>query len=190
MRYIVRHVDTMPERVECVSEMQKQIPDLIVVRDVKHQAMDTLLRALEAAGDDSCIHIEDDLELCNEFVERSSRFIAMTPYIPIVFYSASVKRTELRPASSFYTTTCFYLPEGMSADVLDFYHNRWDETVKGKDDPDWTDLLLSRYLVSIHQPYLQLSPGIVQHKLGKSAISPYHNSKRQTQYFYKGDDSE
>lgn len=169
-----------------LSEYTSAIPTLEVAKDRIHNAMDTFRLSLEMAGDDPCVHLEDDIILCDDFVRRIEAEIAKRPNDVIQFFS--MRKDDLTIGSRyirgslFCCGVCFYLPQGMSADILNFM-NSWD---KYDDDPTGLDTpLMSDYFKTNKIKYWNVCPNLVDHKQVKSRINPRRSTKRQSLSFGK-----
>ena len=185
MRYIVRHTDWVTERVQCVAEMKRQIPNLEVVNDSTHNAMDTFLDAMLAAGNDACVHMEDDLRLCSHFTDKIERAIALADDMPMQFYASSktITTTTLRAGSTFSSTVCFYLPKGMSKAVYDFYCNEWMHSKYYEMHPTGFDIVVNRFFCAHGLKYIYYCPCFVQHEPWTSVINPSRSKKRHSIMF-------
>ena len=82
LRFIMR---TMPG-VD-VSEYKEAIPRLELCIDKTHNAFDTFNESLRMAGSDPCVHLEDDIILCDHFVDRITNEIMKRPNDVIQFFS-------------------------------------------------------------------------------------------------------
>lgn len=181
VRYVMRTVGNVD-----LSEYFDAIPDLEIAKDRIHDAMDTFKLSLEMAGDDPCVHLEDDIILCDNFVERVEAEIAKRPNDVIQFFS--MRKDDLTVGSRyilgglFCMGQCFYLPAGMSADILRFM-DTWD---KYDTDPNGLDTPLMSDYFKLHKvKYWNVCPNLVDHKVQKSRIDPRRSSKRQSFTFVK-----
>lgn len=180
MRYIVRSI---PERQDCVDYLQRRIPGLEICQDRKRDAMDTFLRALEMAGNDPAVHLEDDIVLARDFTARVEQEISRLPGDVIQFFSMRAK--DLTEGSrwdrNFLMGQCFYLPAGWSLRVREFFGRWWP--LNRNENPTGLDLMVGDYLRSVRQSYWIHCPSLVDHRNRKSAINPRRSTKRQSKTF-------
>lgn len=181
MRYFLMSV---PERRQYIMPIQRQIPQLEVIRDRVRDAMETLLRTF-AQTDEGAVYLEDDAELTSNFPAKIEAFVAQHPDSVINFFSRSkddpVKGTRQLPGSRFYYTCCFYLPPGMASQIIEF-RKTWDKPEReGLIGP--TDTLVSAYMQARGLSYWCHVPSLVQHRQIKSTIDPRRSTKRQSATF-------
>lgn len=142
--------------------------------------MTTFLMALETAGSDPAVHLEDDIVLCDDFLAT------ITPHLkthPVQFFSRVKEDITLgsrwRPGRSFVNAQCFYLPPGMSFEVLKF-GARWS----GLDEhPTGLDLMVADFFASQDVRYWNHVPSLVDHAESVSLIDPRRSSRRQSLTF-------
>ena len=162
-----------------LSEYFEKIPGLEICCDVDRNAMHTFKAALEKAGDSPCVHMEDDVVLCNNFKQRIIAEIEKRPNEVIQFFS--MRKADLTQGSRYISGSlfccalCFYLPKGMSAELLSFMDEwtRFGEHPNGLDYP-----LTSCFLGSKKVKYWNVCPNLVDHKQVKSRINPKRSTKR------------
>lgn len=173
-RFLVRCV---PERLHFVEEMEAVIPGLERVMDKHRHAMLTFMDAMREAGDDAAVHFEDDAQLCTDFMQRIAPWLEME--FPVQFFSRTRTAAGWQPGGSFAYTICFYLPPGMSKEILHFA-------------PAWPghkihrtgfDLMMADYFSRTGMGYWKVMPSLVQHRETVSAINPRRSTKRQTKAF-------
>jgi hypothetical protein len=178
MRIIIRGV---PTRKAYIAYLKRHLPNAEWCMDQKQDAMDTFLRALEMAGDEPCIHMEDDAILCRGFEEKVKAVIAERPHDLINFFSR--RKDDLDKGSRydyrFSYNICFYLPEFYSADILRYYE-KWED--KGQ-HPTGYDLMMDDWLRERSERHWIHVPSLVDHWEGKSSIDRRRNSKRQSYTF-------
>ena len=163
-----------------LSEYIAQIPDLIVCRDVKHDAMDTFRMSLAMIGDAPAVNLEDDIILCDNFREKILTEINQRPNEVIQFFS--MRKDDLTIGSryirggDFCMNQCFYLPPKMSADLLK-YMDIWQGY---EQNPTAYDYLMADYFKEHKIKYWNVCPNLVDHKIQKSRINPRRSTKRQS----------
>lgn len=180
MKFIVRTVEPRD-----ISILKKNIPNLIVVKDIKHDAMDTFFRGLEAAEEDCAVHLEDDIILCSNFYEKINDVIKNHNEDVIQFFS--MRKDDLTigtryiNGSKFMMNQCFYLPYGMSKGLREWAKTAiyTDDIVKGAG----YDILMANYFKENKIKYLNWCPNLVDHMECKSIIDSRRSSKRQSLTF-------
>ena len=178
VRFIMR---TMPG-VD-TSEYEAAIPQLELCIDKTHNAFDTFNASLEMAGNDPCVHLEDDIILCDHFVDRVIHEISKRPRDVIQFFS--MRKDDLTigsryiPGSKFMMNQCYYIPPMMGPIMLD-YSLHWEGL---EDEPTGYDLMMADFFRLHKVKYWNVCPNLVDHKVCKSRINPKRSSKRQSLTF-------
>lgn len=183
MKFIVR---TTGQRD--ISNLINSIPDLIVCIDDRpnNNAMTCFEKALMLAGEDCCVHLEDDIILCDDFYNRITEIINNHKDDVIQFFS--MRKDDLTIGTryvngrKFLMGQCFYLPKGMSKNILDYYHAGWKRI---NEHPTGLDTMVGDYLGDNKYNYLNIVPNLVDHCIGKSLIDPRRSSKRQSLTFVR-----
>lgn len=180
VRYIMRTVGNVD-----LSEYTSAIPKLEIAKDRIHDAMDTFKLSLEMAGDDPCVHLEDDIILCDDFVRKIEAEIAKRPNDVIQFFS--MRKDDLTVGSRyingslFCMNQCYYIPPGMGTKLL-AYMDVWD---RYDTEPNAYDYLMADFFKLNKIKYWNVCPNLVDHKVAKSRINPKRSSKRQSFTFRK-----
>lgn len=173
------------ERQEFVDYLLERIPGAVVIYDTNRNAMDTFRAALAAAGDGPAVHMEDDIILTRRFTEKVEAAIAERPHMPIQFFS--MRKADLtvgsreEPGRTFLMGQCFYLPAGMSRELLAY---RWPRL---REHPTGLDLMVADFMRERRMRYWLHVPSLVQHRRGKSLIDPRRSSYRQSFTFEEPD---
>lgn len=178
IKFIMRTVGNVD-----LSDYEKQIPELIICKDMIRNAMDTFRMSMAMVGDSACVNMEDDIVLCNDFHNRILEEIAKRPDDVIQFFS--MRKDDLTVGSRYITGSkylmnqCFYLPKGMSADILKYMDSwgRYDE------HPTGCDTLMADYFKEHKIRYWNVVPNLVDHLPVKSRIDPRRSTKRQSLTF-------
>jgi GR25 family glycosyltransferase involved in LPS biosynthesis len=182
MRYIVT---AMPQRLESVKELKRQIPHLEIVWDRHKDAMETFLRACAEAGDDAVVRLEDDVVLTSNFMSKAEAVIEEHKDEVIQFFSRSkydlTLGSRLRAGSSFMMNQCFYLPVGVSRELME-YCPEW-YAINYKEHPSGYDTMMGAYFAKAKRKYWNHVPSLVEHRIMKSLIHPSRSSKRQSTTF-------
>lgn len=168
-----------------ISHILAEIPEAIVVKDYRRDAMANFLNAL-IVTDEPCVHMEDDIELCNGFRKKIEAAIAEHPNEVINFFSLRSKDYELRRpykenGAKYLMNQCFYLPAGYGRKIYEFY-KEWP----GKaENPTGLDNLVADWMKANKLHYIQWFPHLVNHLEGKSLINPKRSSRRLDKNFTK-----
>lgn len=184
--FVVRHVAS-PERADSLAALRDAIPNLIVVEDQLRDAMHTFQLAMaHQAALGGVVHLEDDILLCDRFVERVEAAVAERPRAPIQFFSRraadAVQGSRWMPGSSFSMNQAFYLPAGMSQRMLEF-SEAWP---RHDEHPTGYDILMADAFKAWRQRYWLHVPSLVQHRVGVSLIDRRRAWSRQSATFEGG----
>ena len=180
MKIIVR---CHPKRQNCIDYLQKYLPrEIIFSNDVANDgARANFLNALALAGNESCLHLEDDIYLTQSFLEKVTNVVKKYPNMVIQFYSQNKSDlvTGSRLDTNFLGCLCFYLPANYSAKLLEYFPV-WP---RKDNQPVGSDLMIRAFLKSINKPYFLSIPSLVQHRSGISLIDPSKPQDRQSPSF-------
>lgn len=185
----------MQERVRNVAQVKDQLlaeglgpADITIYPDQHRDPMRAFIGTLSALGESEGLVMEDDVVLCQNFLERVQEAVNLAPdTLPLQFFSlkpTDIERgTGTRAPSSFLGNLCVYYPPGMAADLVAYY----EKTPLWKDGhpehPTGTDLLVRDYLVTTKTPYVQIMPNLVDHQRFESAINTRRSKSRQSVQF-------
>tara|TARA_R100001163_G_C5000330_1_gene149695 strand:+ start:214 stop:765 length:552 start_codon:yes stop_codon:yes gene_type:complete len=178
MRIIIRAVE---ERGHFIDYLKKHLPQAEWCFDEKRDAMHTFLKGMRMANDDPCIHMEEDIVLTKNFLQKATKVISQKPFHLIQFFS--MRKDDIRVGSRFDTkfmmNQCHYNPPTYSRKIADFWEI-WDKKI---DDPVGYDLMMQDFLKSRKEKYWISVPSLVDHRVAKSIIDPRRSSKRQSLTF-------
>lgn len=168
-----------------ISNLRTDIPDLKVCMDYNHDAMGNFLNSMNYT-EAPAVHIEDDIELCNGFLEKIHEAVDLYPDNIINFFSLRKKDYELQKpyferGSKFMMNQCFYIPAGIGPKIAEFYKT-WDKKVI---HPTGYDILMADFMKSRKERYVQWFPHLVNHIECASLIDPRRSSKRTDKNFKK-----
>jgi hypothetical protein len=179
MKILIRAVPN--QRVECVEYLKTNIPNAEIFYDTKRNAMTTFLEALEYVGSEECVHMEEDIFITNNFMDKLLTEISKRPNEIIQFFS--MRKADLtigsRYDNNFCMNQCFYLPSGYSKNILHYY-DKWNGKIK---NPTAYDYLINDFLKERKEKYWISVPSLVEHRIEKSLINPKRSSKRQSLTF-------
>lgn len=180
VRIIIRAV---PERIEYIEYLRQQLPEAEFCMDQKRSAMHTFLMAKKMAGNDPCIHMEDDAILTTDFVRKANDFIAKHPNEIIQFFSRRSKDltigTRREYGGNFSCNVCYYLPPFMSKRILAYFptwDNKWPDSMP-------YDTMMAQFFREEGISYIIHVPSLVNHREGLSQINSRRNSRRHSQSF-------
>jgi len=180
MRVICRAVES---RRSYLADLVREIPYLEIVWDRYRDPMDTFLRAMELAGDDPVIHLEDDAILCAGFMVKALWEIAQRPRQVVQFFSMHLDDPKLgsREYDHFVGAVCFYLPAGYSRELIG-YADRWP---KRASNPTAVDIMLRHWLRKErgNEPHWIVVPNLADHRVGPSSIDATRPERRQSLTF-------
>jgi len=183
MRIIARAVRS---RVECVEYLKVYLPEAVILFDTTGNAMDTFLSAMILAGSDACVHMEEDIFITKNFVEKLEKAVFDRPLEVIQFFS--MRGDDLKIGSrhdcgrTFMMNQCFYLPAGYSKMIHDYYP-RWPQKDYHKTG---YDILIADFLKERKEKYYIHVPSLVQHRNCQSVINPKRPRFRQSKTFVDG----
>lgn len=184
MRYIVR---TVYGRERYVDYLLKRIPDLEVLVDPGLGAMFNFFESLRRANHDAVVHLEDDIILTKNFVQKVEKAVEQHSMNLIQFFSMRKKDLEIgsrwEPGGSFMMNQCVYMPPEMGLRIMKHY-DEWE----GKEgNPTGYDLLMADYMKKKKLRYWIQVPSLVDHRQVRSMINPKRSSKRQSLTFLEPD---
>lgn len=180
--YVARFVE---ERLGNLSGYQSQIPNISIYVDYERNPIGAFINALKIAGDNPCVMFEDDVLLCDNFIQRSNEAILRHPDSVIQFFSMRGKDIEVgsRWDNDFIMAQCVYLPRNYARLITEYFKGTvWDlnqHTING------LDLLIRDFLKSRKEKYWIECPNLVDHRIGKSVIDSRRSSKRISKTFKK-----
>ena len=183
MRYIVT---AMRERFDNVAYLERHIPNLEGVWDEKRDAMDTFLRACVASYGSSVVRLEDDVCLTVDFTAKAEAVIARYPLHVIQFFSRSkydlTIGTRFKHGGTFSMNQCYYMPEGISEHLVEFYDSaEWQ--ARKAEHPYGYDTMMAHMFKLQRRAYLVSVPSLVEHAKIVSAIDSRRSRFRQSTTF-------
>lgn len=171
-----------------LSELKSSIPNLqFIVDDGYHSGFETFIRSLEFT-DEPCVRIEDDIELCNNFVEVIENIISRKPDVIINFFRPNAndfrinKKETLRELTGkwFSYNQCTYYPQGIASKLAKWLREH-REQYKEYDDA------MRDYFVQNDIHFYQYCPNIVNHKSEVSLIDKNRSVKHRVDKHFKKD---
>ena len=149
-------------------------------------AMETFMKSIDMSQDEDCLNLEDDIILCDNFIDEINRAVKAFPNKVITFFTLkNVKETSQMAGKTFCMNQCVYMPKWFNR-LLKKYYPKWIRTERGKANPTGYDYMMGDLLSMLGEKYVLYVPCLVQHMEMKSRINPKRSSKRQTKMF-KGD---
>jgi hypothetical protein len=186
---------TCDGRKEYSNYLNDKIPNLITSYDnftdpgkFKNTSYKNAQQAWKLAEDNPCVQLEDDILLCDDFLNKINKAVSERPNDVIQFFSMRKKdltegsRYEL--GSNFLMHQCYYLPKGMSKKIYN-YSFEFEDSCKQNEHISPNDLVTRYYFKKNKIKYWLHVPSLVDHRIAKSAIDPRRSSKRQSFTFKK-----
>lgn len=179
-------IKAVPSRREFIDYLKINLPEAEFCMDQQQCAFDTFLRSLEMAGNEPCVHMEEDVIITKGFVKKIRAAINQKPFNLIQFFSMRKKDiTEgSRWDNNYLMNQCFYAPPTYSKQLRQFY-DVWAPH-KREQHPNGTDQMICDFLKSKKEKYWIHCPSLVDHRIARSAIDPRRSSKRQSLTFMDG----
>ena len=170
------------EREDNINKMWSSLPENAEpIWDTDHNACHTLCRVLDS--DEPMLVMEDDIELCKNFMDKAMKEIEGHPNSFVMFYSCKNGEKEeawnkknWKPYNRpFVYTQAYYVPAWIGKKLSKFLetndranNHRWSVGINQFLEQEWID----RYLVQ---------PSLVQHISTESLLDPWmftiHTSK-------------
>lgn len=180
----------MEARKPFVDEMLKQLPNAILIKggELKDTAKDTILtfqKGLMAAGNDATLQLQDDAELCDNFLTKFYAEVEKRPYDVIQLFS--MRKADLTEGSryddggKFLANVAVYFPPGMAKAILEYSYT-WRRI---KQYPSADDFIVRDFLKDNGINYWIVVPNLVNHRETRSLINPKRSSKRRSLTFVK-----
>lgn len=141
-----------------------------VIRDEKHDANDTLCRMIDT--NEPLIAMEDDIILCNGFLDKVLAEIEKRPDEFIMFYSFwTVEKRHFEDSNYnwwFAITQAYYIPAWIGKDMAEFLRKDLFSNLKD----EWRyDLWMYKFLVQKWIKMHLVKPSLCQHLWGTSLIN-------------------
>lgn len=172
MNILIQAVPWDSDRLARANEIAKETYGE-VIWDVTRSGFETLQRVLERAGDEPVLIIEDDVELCEDFIYRVEEVIESHSDEVVHFFSVHDIPAGRYPGRTFEYTQCFYLPAGDAASLLEFSKTwRWQGRHLRADQ----DMLVRDWLGE--REYWIEAPSLVQHEPWPSVTALRRNDRR------------
>lgn len=146
--------------------------------------METFLKSVELTQDYDCLNMEDDIILCDNFLDEVNKVVKKYPKKMISFFTLKDRPLgeNIESGNKFCMFQCVYIPKWLNNKIKDFY-KIWINTKKGIENPTGCDYMVADLLGKLKEDYILYIPCLVQHMEMKSRISPRRSTKRQTKYF-------
>jgi len=183
MRIIVKAIKT---RITYIEYLKKNLPTAEFCMDVKQDAFDTFLRALDMAKNEPCIHMEEDVIITNNFLNKTKKAISEKPFNIIQFFSMRKKDLEIgsRWDNNFLMNQCTYYPPNYSKNLLNYWQYWSKLPNKLAKHPNGTDQMVCDWIKHLKIKYWIHIPNLVDHRVGKSAIDPKRASTNRQSFTF------
>lgn len=161
-----------------------------IVWDRAQDAFDTWQSVLKEAGTDAVVILEDDVELAPRWRIQVEKAVAVRPESVIQFFSMRQKDltegSRWEPGRTFMMNQCYYLPEGLAGELLE-YSRTWLD--RYPEEPNAYDMTMAKYMQERGMKYWLHVPSLVQHEKWVSEIHSRRPRGRQSKTF-EGDNSD
>jgi len=149
-------------------------------------AMETFMKSIEMSENDDCLNLEDDIVLCDNFLEKVNEVIAQYPDKIISFFTLKKRPMgiNIERGKTFCMNQCVYIPKKRNKALLK-YQPVWMKSKRGIENPTGYDYLMGDLMDLLNETYVLYQPSLVQHMEMKSRINPKRSSKRQSKTFIK-----
>ena len=181
-------VKAMPERQSYIDYLKKNLPQAEFCMDEKKDPFDTFIRAFRMAGSDACVHMEEDVILTKNFIQKLWFAINQNPFHIIQFFS--MRKADLTIGSrwdkNFIANLCTYYPFQYSYFLAEFFYY-WKKSPNGIKNPTGTDTMVADWIKLKKLKYWIHVPNLVDHRVGKSIIDPRRGTtNRVSKTFVEG----
>ena len=182
MKVVVRTVDFCETRNKNVEILKKEIPQLEVVVDHEKDGYKSFLKACKILNDTGGILLEDDVLLCENFLEKIENIVQEKDTVYNFFEKPKTYfKTSKVGGSNFLWMQCVYIPPKFGEKCINLY-----EEFKLNKPKKWqgmaTDCLIAYVLTKYKMKYWRIRPCLVQHLPFKSVIGK-RPTNRQTPFF-------
>ena len=188
MKYLIRAV---PERD--ISYLKRNIPNAEVYLDTEHEGcIKSFIDALNYIDDD-CVFVQDDVLLCENFIEKSVGIIMSHKSDVIIFCNMTLdKMCKDVTKSGYYTARkgfwqyCTYIPRDIQKGFIRWI-NRRDfigvPNIKRILESDMDDALFARYLDQYNEKVYVVVPNLAGHDYTQESVVNKNRPKRKTENF-------
>jgi hypothetical protein len=183
-------INTCAGREKFVEYLTSIIPNAIINYDdfppeakgkMTTTAWNNYCRGWKLAGNSPCLQLDDDIILCDNFIEKVEAVVDTFKNDVVQFFSMRKKDlsvgTRWEAGATFLMQQCYYLPAGMAKEIHEFSSEFYDYT---QEITCPTDHVISDYLQKNKKRYLIYVPNLFNHRVAVSAIDKRRSSKRQS----------
>lgn len=139
--------------------------------DKEHKPVESFIQQLEIISEYDSVFLEDDVQLCRDFVQKISEVIDTYPDKIINFFTMPLSWFKTREFQSFCFNQCTYYPKGIAKELAKEMRKIEIEN-PGKFQ---YDILESMALKNMEVKHIQYRPCLVQHLDFKSLIGNRDN---------------
>ena len=166
-----------------IDNILEQIPDAIVHTDYTGNATLGFIDSLKLGTGSDILKLEDDIELCDDFVNKVQKTISEYPNRVISFFTLKkINKTKELSGRTFCSSCAMFIPDRFAKGIIEFHKKGWN---KIDIHPTGYDLMFGDYLTSINEKYILTNPSLVQHKQIVSVINSRRSKYRQAKNFIK-----
>jgi len=186
VKIIIRGV---PDRQEYIDYLNRVLPEAVWCMDTrfytepdsKIRHMKNFIDALMMGADIPCVHMEEDIIITKDFINKLNNVITQRPNELIQFFSMrgdDIKKGS-RYDNNYIMNQCFYLPAGYGRQISEYY-TRWDRLAEL---PSGSDLMINDWLKTRKEKYWIHVPSLVEHRVTRSMIEKRRPQRRQSKTF-------
>jgi hypothetical protein len=186
VKIIIRGV---PDRQEYIDYLNRVLPEAVWCMDTrfytepdsKIRHMKNFIDALMMGADTPCVHMEEDIIITKDFINKLNNVITQRPNELIQFFSMrgdDIKKGS-RYDNNYIMNQCFYLPAGYGRHIAEYY-TRWDRLAEL---PSGSDLMINDWLKTRKEKYWIHVPSLVEHRVTRSMIEKRRPQRRQSKTF-------
>ena len=180
----------MPQRRENVEAMKKQIPNLVVKDCQEPGLFEQAIECWQLEDEyDGIVILEDDVQLCENFMERIMTAIEERPDESISFFESACSKkplhSEYRPGSKLMWMQCRYYPAKIAKllckqEEYEYFKENWRKYTTAWSYPidTYASVVFRRHKLK----YFMKLPFLVQHLPIRSAVGN-RPTNRQTKFF-------
>lgn len=186
VKIIIRGV---PDRQEYIDYLNRVLPEAVWCMDTrfytepdsKIRHMKNFIDALMMGADIPCVHMEEDIIITKDFINKLNNVITQRPNELIQFFS--MRGDDINKGSrydnNYIMNQCFYLPAGYGRQIAEYY-TRWDRLAEL---PSGSDLMINDWLKTRKEKYWIHVPSLVEHRVTRSMIEKRRPQRRQSKTF-------
>lgn len=180
-------VQAVPSRQEYVDYLKERLPDAIIVWDQGDGPHETLKEVLRVTGNGPAIHLEDDVILTKNFLQKARE--AIEGHEDVVVQMFSMRKKDLTHGSrqeyagTYLMNQCRYVPPFFAANMLGYLsHHSVDSNLEIRANPD---VAVREFMKAYGMKYWLHCPSLVNHRVGVSALNKSRAKTNRQSFTFK-----